>query len=196
MRPFAWRLPQLPAYRSGMMPPGMAAACASWKVSPATVYRHRQEPARPKLLANAHEPPPLLHPNMAEVWRQRDRRLARGPAGRSIEGRGFRGAAVAHRPGDARSRRRPARDRAARRPRGYAGVQCEQKEIGPRNGATWKRNYRWLRGRATNLTCYSRPRLSGGRGLRFTDGNPIGFSRPARARSRRFAYFGPCIVLP
>jgi site-specific DNA recombinase len=23
------------------------------------------------LLANAHEPPPLLHPNMAEVWRQR-----------------------------------------------------------------------------------------------------------------------------
>ena len=71
MRPFAWRLPQLPAYRSGMMPPGMAAACASWKVSPATVYRHRQEPARPKLLANAHEPPPLLHPNMAEVWRQR-----------------------------------------------------------------------------------------------------------------------------
>ena len=48
MRPFAWRLPQLPAHRSGMMLPGMAAACASWKVSPATVYRHRQEPARPK----------------------------------------------------------------------------------------------------------------------------------------------------
>jgi hypothetical protein len=39
MRPFALPIASIAAHRSRMMPPGMAAACASWKVSPATVYR-------------------------------------------------------------------------------------------------------------------------------------------------------------
>ena len=46
MRPFALPIASIATHRSRMMPPWMATACASWKVSPATVYRHRQAPAR------------------------------------------------------------------------------------------------------------------------------------------------------
>jgi hypothetical protein len=63
-------------------------------------------------LANAEEPPPLLHPNMAEIYRQR----ITAPAGRGRKSRGCGGLPHAGRSGDARARRGRVGDRVGRRP--------------------------------------------------------------------------------
>ena len=41
------------------------------KVRDRMIYLEARKTELEHLLANAHEPPPLLHPNMADVWRQR-----------------------------------------------------------------------------------------------------------------------------
>ncbi|WP_309143716.1 recombinase family protein [Bradyrhizobium sp. CCGUVB4N] len=65
------------------------------------------------LLANAAEPPPLLHPNMAEIYRQRVAGLYESLQGESRSGGGF---ARVGRPGNTRPRWRRTRDRVAGRP--------------------------------------------------------------------------------
>ena len=98
------------------------------------------------LLATAHEPPPLLHPNMAEVWRQRIGALHEALQDEASKAQAFEVL-------------RSLIDRVTLVPedgqlaivlRGELAAMLAfsaNKKRSPSNGPTLKRNYRWLRGR-------------------------------------------------